>query len=105
MKDKDLHEQLATAERTIRVLQDELAESNRGLIALSMELEKRVEERTAELAQANEALRAEIADRKRIEEEREGLLAERKQQSKFLESLIDNAPIGVAVVDRGMRMS
>ena len=103
MKDRELHEQLATAERTIRVLQDELAESNRGLIALSMELETRVEERTAELAQANEALRAEIADRKRIEEEREGLLAERKQQSKFLESLIDNAPIGVAVVDRGMR--
>ena len=57
MKDRDLHEQFAAAERTIRVLQDELAESNRGLIALDLELEQRVEERTAELAQATETLR------------------------------------------------
>ncbi len=33
----------------IRILQDELAETNRGLVALSMELEQRVEERTVEL--------------------------------------------------------
>jgi signal transduction histidine kinase/CheY-like chemotaxis protein len=35
--------------RLIHILQFELAETNRGLIALSMELEQRVEERTAEL--------------------------------------------------------
>ncbi len=56
-------------------MQEELAESNRGLVALNMELEQRVEERTAELADSNEALRAEIAERKR-QEERTALLSE-----------------------------
>jgi signal transduction histidine kinase/DNA-binding NarL/FixJ family response regulator len=75
MKTATLQEQLAEAEATIRALQDELAETNRGLVALSMELEQRVEERTTELAQSNQALRAEIAQRKR-QEERTGLLSE-----------------------------
>ncbi len=69
MKTATLQEQLAEAEATIRALQDELADTNRGLVALSMELEQRVEERTAELAQSNEALRAEIAERQRVEED------------------------------------
>ncbi|MEJ2079382.1 MAG: ATP-binding protein, partial [Acidobacteriota bacterium] len=103
MTDSVLHDRLAQAASTIRELQEELAESNRGLIALHMELEERVQQRTAELARVNEALRDEIAEREQAEEERERLLAERKQQSKFLESLIDNAPIGVAVVSRDMR--
>lgn len=51
-----LEKLLAEARATIRTLQVELAESNRGLIALDMELEQRVEHRTAELAQVNEAL-------------------------------------------------
>ena len=71
MKTATLQEQLAEAEATIRALQDELAETNRGLVALSMELEQRVEARTAELAQSNEALRAEIAERNRVEVELE----------------------------------
>jgi two-component system CheB/CheR fusion protein len=57
MKARTLQEQLAEAEATIRALQDELADTNRGLVALSMELEQRVEARTAELAQSNQALR------------------------------------------------
>ena len=62
MKTAFLREQLTAAETTIRALQDELAETNRGLIALSMELEQRVKARTTELAKSNEALRAEIAE-------------------------------------------
>ena len=69
MKTENLQERLDDAHKTIRALQEELAETNRGLVALHMELEQRVERRTAELAQANEALRAEIAERKRTEEE------------------------------------
>jgi len=103
MNKSSLQEQLAEAEATIRALQDELAESNRGIVALNMELDERVEARTAELAQANEALRAEVAERRRVERARERLLAEWKRQGEFLKSLIDNAPIGVAVVDRDMR--
>ncbi|MGO8752843.1 MAG: response regulator [Thermoguttaceae bacterium] len=75
MKTATFQEQLAEAEATIRGLQDELADTNRGLVALSMELEQRVEERTAELARSNDALRAEITQRER-QEERTALLAE-----------------------------
>jgi PAS domain S-box-containing protein len=62
MNTPTLREQLAEAQATIRALQEELAESNRGIVALNMELEQRVEERTAELARSNEALRASAAD-------------------------------------------
>lgn len=58
MTDKALQEQLANAQAMIAALQDELAETNRGLVALSMEFENRVEQRTAELAEANRALEA-----------------------------------------------
>ncbi len=58
-----LERQLAEAEATIRALQQELAETNHGLVALSMELEQRVEERTAQLADSNRALRSEIGQR------------------------------------------
>ena len=75
MNTATLQEQLAEAAATIRALQDELADTNRGLIALSMELEQRVDERTTELAESNEALLAEIAERKR-QEEQTGLLSE-----------------------------
>jgi len=68
MRALELAKQLAEAEATIRALQDELAESNRGLVALNMELDERVQQRTAELAQANQALRVEIAERHRAEE-------------------------------------
>lgn len=43
---------------TIRVLQQELAETNREVVALTLELEKRVEQRTAELEAANKELEA-----------------------------------------------
>lgn len=46
------------AEETIRLLQEELAETNREVVALALELEKRVEKRTAELAAANEEMKA-----------------------------------------------
>ena len=46
--------------------------SNQELARARKELERRVEERTAELAAANEALRAEIAERDRLEAELQG---------------------------------
>jgi PAS domain S-box-containing protein len=77
---------------------DELRQAHEGL-------ERRVEERTAELsrreaelAQANEVLRSEMAERRRVEEERERLLAENSQQRELLEHLIAAAPVGIAVV-------
>jgi signal transduction histidine kinase/DNA-binding response OmpR family regulator len=68
-------------------------------------LERPVEERTAELsrretelAQANQDLRSEMAERRRVEEERERLLAENQRQRELLEHLIAAAPIGIAVL-------
>src|SRR5437773_631272 len=49
-------QQLVEVEETVRVLQQELAETNRGLLALTMELESRVEERTADLRATQEEL-------------------------------------------------
>jgi len=49
---------LEDPEETIRLLQEELAETNREVVALTLELEKRVEQRTAELAAANKELEA-----------------------------------------------
>jgi len=49
------------------------------------ELEMRVTERTAALLRANQALKAEIADRKRTEQEREQLIAKLEAKNKELE--------------------
>src|SRR5262249_17896404 len=48
------------------------------------ELEMRVQERTAELARVNEALRAEISERKRAEEEKQKLLHDLGERVKEL---------------------
>jgi light-regulated signal transduction histidine kinase (bacteriophytochrome) len=50
----DLQRQLAEAQETIRALQEELAETNQGLLALTLELEQRVDERTKALRKAHE---------------------------------------------------
>jgi signal transduction histidine kinase/ActR/RegA family two-component response regulator len=55
--------------RTILLLQEELANTNHEVVALALELEQRVDD----LAQANEALRTEITERRKVEREREGL--------------------------------
>jgi light-regulated signal transduction histidine kinase (bacteriophytochrome) len=52
MSDNELQRQLTEAQTTIRVLQEELAETNSGLLALTLELEQRVDERTQELRTA-----------------------------------------------------
>lgn len=48
---------MMATDETIRALQQELAETNRGLVALTLEMEQRVDERTAELLEAQQELR------------------------------------------------
>ena len=62
-------EELLKAQEIIRDLQEELEESNRGLLALSMELEDRVAQRTRELHKANRELLESIAEIKKSQEE------------------------------------
>ncbi len=57
--------------KTIESISKEIKERNRAEAALKKahdELEQRVEDRTAELTEANEKMRQEIAERKRVEE-------------------------------------
>lgn len=63
MSEEELRRQLAEAQETIRTLREELTESNSGSVALTLEFEKRVEERTAELKMINRRLAQEIVDR------------------------------------------
>ena len=46
MDEDNLKQKLSAAEEIISALQQELAETNRGLLALNLELESRVDERT-----------------------------------------------------------
>ena len=56
-KPEQLRQELERQAETIRVLQNELSETNQGLVALSMELEQRVDERTTELQAAQSELK------------------------------------------------
>jgi len=63
------------------------------------ELERRVEERTSALAQANEALRAQVAERVQAESQRQATLeALRKSEERF-RMTVHRSPIGVGIVD------
>ena len=80
-------------------LQQEIAERKHAEEALRkahVELEQRVQERTAELRQANADLHAQIVERQRMEAE---LLTERN----LLRTLIDNAPEQIYVKDTESR--
>jgi PAS domain S-box-containing protein len=68
-----------------------------GLQRAKDTLERRVEERTAELAAANERLRQEIEERRRAEQE----LGFQKAN---IENLIDNAPEAIALLSRDHRV-
>lgn len=63
------------------------------------QLEMRVEGRTAELAKANEELRAEITERARAQEEIAKLNTDLERRVKELQALFDTIPIGIAIAE------
>ena len=69
---------------TIKMLQQELAESNKGMIALALELENKA----AELVRVNSELADDILKRKKIEKEREQLNAELIRKNRELEQIV-----------------
>jgi light-regulated signal transduction histidine kinase (bacteriophytochrome) len=77
MKTSELQMQLAEAQATVQTLQQELAQTNRGLVALTMELEQRVDERTAELRAAHAELSRSNSDLLQLTMELEDRVNER----------------------------
>jgi signal transduction histidine kinase len=77
---KSVHQELAHARDQIGTLQEELAETNRGLMALTMELEDRVADRTSELRLAQEQLRRTNSDLVQLALELEDRVSERTKE-------------------------
>jgi light-regulated signal transduction histidine kinase (bacteriophytochrome) len=59
---------LPNMQSVVTMLQEELQATNHEVLLLTLELEQRVAERTAELSRANQELRAEIAERLHAEQ-------------------------------------
>ena len=85
-----MQKKLAEAQATIQVLQEELQETQRGLLALTMELEQRVDERTqalrasnAELARFNEAMVGRELRMIELKKEVNALCAELRQPPRY----------------------
>ena len=76
----DLQQPSTDAEETIRALQAELTETNRGLMALSWELEQRVDERTSQLRAAHEELQRTNAELMQFTLELEDRVAQRTEE-------------------------
>jgi light-regulated signal transduction histidine kinase (bacteriophytochrome) len=76
----DLRQPSTAVEETIRALQAELAETNRGLMALSWELEQRVDERTTQLRAAHEELQRTNAELVQFTLELEDRVAQRTKE-------------------------
>jgi chromosome segregation ATPase len=77
MNAEGAQQQLAEAQATVQALQEELAETNRGLVALTLELEQRVDERTAELRAAHAELKTTNSDLMQLTLELEDRVATR----------------------------
>src|SRR4051794_32608069 len=67
------------------LLQNELAATNQEVMLLTLELEQRVAERTAELSKANAALRKEITEHKKAEQRIKELNEDLEDRAKQLE--------------------
>ncbi len=89
-----LNQQKMLLEQTSR----ELARSNRALEKARSDLERRVEERTADLKRANEHLVSEIHERQRTEERIQRLQT-------FLESVINSMPSALIGIDLDGRIT
>jgi PAS domain S-box-containing protein len=90
LKDSEARYRKANADLTHEIKERTRAEM--ALQKIQEELEIRVAERTAELADANAELQSEIAERKRIEK------ALRSSENKY-QQIVENAPTGIYEID------
>ncbi|HET6844399.1 MAG TPA: response regulator [Candidatus Angelobacter sp.] len=78
-------EQPKQYESVIQGLQDELAATNHEVMVLTLDLEQRVADRTAELAASNQQLLKEVAERRNAEAEIKKLNEELRERAGLLE--------------------
>jgi PAS domain S-box-containing protein len=86
-------------EETIRALQAELAETNRGLIALSWELEQRVDERTTQLRAAHDELQRTNAELMHLTLDLEDRMAQRTESEARFRNLAETASDAILSAD------
>jgi len=84
--------------RSLELSSQETIETNKALQKARAELEQRVEERTADLARANERLKEEIVDRERTEEALD-------RERRILRTVIDNIPDQIFARDTNCRFT
>ena len=84
MSHRDSNQLITDPQETIHLLQKELAESNSGLVALTLELEQRVDERTAQLREAHNELRKTNTDLMLLTLELEERVAQRTEEIRKL---------------------
>jgi PAS domain S-box-containing protein len=95
----DLQQQSTDADETIRALQAELTETNRGLIALSWELEQRVDERTAQLRAAHDELQRTNAELMQLTLDLEDRVAQRTESEEKFRNLAETASDAILSAD------
>jgi PAS domain S-box-containing protein len=99
MTNYDLQQPSTDAEETIRALQAELAETNRGSIALSWELEQRVDERTAQLRAAHDELQRTNAELMQLTLDLEDRVAQRMESEEKFRNLAETASDAILSAD------
>src|SRR3981081_4777144 len=87
------------AEETVRALQAELAETNRGLMALSWELEQRVDERTAQLRAAHDELQRTNAELMQSTIDLEDRVAQSTESEEKFRNLAETASDAILSAD------
>jgi PAS domain S-box-containing protein len=95
----DLQRPSTDAEGAIRALQAELAETNRGLIALSWELEQRIDERTAQLRAAHDELQRTNAELMQSTIDLEDRVAQRAESEEKFRNLAETASDAILSAD------
>src|SRR3981081_2221896 len=95
----DLQQPSTAVEETIRALQAELAETNRGLMALSWELEQRVDERTAQLRAAHDELQRTNAELMQSTIDLEDRAAQRAESEEKFRNLAETASDAILSAD------
>ena len=80
-------------------LSRKLSDARLALTRLNAELENQIQERTASLTRANRDLEKEITERRQLESEQQHLYEHLEISKAFLDSIIEQSPVSMAIYD------